>query len=112
MLKLLKEPFNHAIDVFLFFFCIDIDVFFLWIITEVLCGSFYEFNKKSLKFIKSLLLLLLIILFTLINKLKKCIFKKIYITIIIYLPVFLDTGLPRGNVHKRDSGPMWGTIPT
>ena len=24
----------------------------------------------------------------------------------------LDTGLPRGNVHERDSGPMRGAIPT
>ena len=34
----------------------------------------------------------------------------------IYLPAFLDTGLPRGNVHERDSGvdsgPMRGAIPT
>ena len=30
----------------------------------------------------------------------------------IYLSAFLDTGLPRGNVHKRDSGPTWGAIPT
>ena len=34
------------------------------------------------------------------------------IHIIIYLPAFLDTGLPRGNVHERDSGPMRGAIPT
>ena len=26
----------------------------------------------------------------------------------IYLPAFLDTGLPRGNVHERDSDPMRG----
>ena len=25
---------------------------------------------------------------------------------------FLDTGLPRGNVHERDSGPMRGAIHT
>ena len=30
----------------------------------------------------------------------------------IYLPAFLDTGLPRGNVHERDSGPMRGAILT
>ena len=24
----------------------------------------------------------------------------------IYLPTFLDTGLPRGNVHERDSSPI------
>ena len=30
----------------------------------------------------------------------------------IYLPAFLDSGLPRGNVHERDSGPMRGAIPT
>ena len=30
----------------------------------------------------------------------------------IYLPAFLDTGLPRGNVHEQDSGPMRGAIPT
>ena len=31
-----------------------------------------------------------------------------------YLPAFLNTGLglPRGNVHERDSGPMQGAIPT
>ena len=29
----------------------------------------------------------------------------------IYLPAFLDTCLPRGNVHERDSGPMRGAIP-
>ena len=28
------------------------------------------------------------------------------------LPAFLGTGLPRGNVHERDSGPMRGAIPT
>ena len=33
-------------------------------------------------------------------------------TLFIYLPAFLDTGLPRGNVHERDSGPMQGAIPT
>ena len=26
--------------------------------------------------------------------------------IFIYLPAFQDTGLPRGNVHERDSGPI------
>ena len=26
----------------------------------------------------------------------------------VYLPVFLDTGLPKGNVNERDSGPMRG----
>ena len=34
---------------------------------------------------------------------------------IVYLPAFLDTGLtglPRGNVHERDAGPMQGTLPT
>ena len=30
----------------------------------------------------------------------------------IYVPAFLDTGLPRGNVHERESGPMRGAIPT
>ena len=30
----------------------------------------------------------------------------------IYLPTFLDTGLPRGNVHERDSSPMQGAIRT
>ena len=30
----------------------------------------------------------------------------------IYLPAILDTGLPGGNVHERDSGPMQGAIPT
>ena len=31
---------------------------------------------------------------------------------IVNLPAFLDTGLPRGSVHERDSGPMRGAIPT
>ena len=30
----------------------------------------------------------------------------------IYLPAFLDTGLPRGNVRERYSGPMRGAILT
>ena len=30
----------------------------------------------------------------------------------VYLPAFLDTGLPRGIVHERDSGLMQGAIPT
>ena len=30
----------------------------------------------------------------------------------LYLSPFLDTGLPRRNVHERDSGPMRGAIPT
>ena len=30
----------------------------------------------------------------------------------IYSKAFLDTGLPRGNVHERDSGTMRGAIPT
>ena len=30
---------------------------------------------------------------------------------LIYLPAFMDTGLPRGNVHERDSGPVRGAIP-
>ena len=29
----------------------------------------------------------------------------------IYFTSFLDTGLPRGNVHERDSGPMRSAIP-
>ena len=29
----------------------------------------------------------------------------------LILPAFLDTGLPRGNGHKWDSGPMRGAIP-
>ena len=28
------------------------------------------------------------------------------IYLFIYLPTFLDTGLPRGNVHERDSSPI------
>ena len=28
------------------------------------------------------------------------------------LPAFLETGLPRGNVYERDSGPMQDAIPT
>ena len=34
------------------------------------------------------------------------------IYLFIYLPAFLDTGLLKGNVHERDSGPMRGAIPT
>ena len=30
----------------------------------------------------------------------------------IYLPTFLEPGLPRGNVHERDPGPMRGAIRT
>ena len=30
----------------------------------------------------------------------------------IYLPTFLEPGLPRGNVHERDPGPMQGAIRT
>ena len=37
---------------------------------------------------------------------------NINISIFIYLPAFVDTGQPRGNVHERDSGPIRGTIPT
>ena len=32
-------------------------------------------------------------------------------TFLILIPAFLDTGLPRGNVHERDSGPMQGANP-
>ena len=35
----------------------------------------------------------------------------LFIYLFIYLPAFLDTTLPRGNVHERDSGPMRGAIP-
>ena len=35
-----------------------------------------------------------------------------FIYLFNYLLAFLDTGLPRGNVHERDSGPMRGAIPT
>ena len=35
-----------------------------------------------------------------------------FIYLFIYLPAFLDKGLPRGNVHERDLGPMRGAIPT
>ena len=38
--------------------------------------------------------------------------EKFDVKLFIYLPPFLDTGLPRGNVHERDSGPMRGAIPT
>ena len=38
--------------------------------------------------------------------------RFLFIYLFIYLPAFLDTGLPRGNVHERDSGPMQGAIPT
>ena len=57
------------------------------------------------------------------------IYNSLQVTVIIYkkeekegqspqkyyslcLPAFLDTSLPRGNVHERDSGPMQGAIPT
>ena len=36
---------------------------------------------------------------------------SVCLPILAYLPAFLDTGLPRGNVHERDSGPMRGAIP-
>ena len=36
----------------------------------------------------------------------------LFIYLFIYLLAFLDTGLPRGNVHERDSSPMQGAIPT
>ena len=38
--------------------------------------------------------------------------QSIYFLLFIYLLAFLDTGLSRGNVHERDSGPMQGAIPT
>ena len=39
------------------------------------------------------------------------------VLVVIYLFIylftsFMDTGLPRGNLHERDSGPMQGAIPT
>ena len=35
------------------------------------------------------------------------------VLVVIYLfSSFMDTGLPRGNLHERDSGPMQGVIPT
>ena len=36
---------------------------------------------------------------------------SVCLPILAYLPAFLDTCLPRGNVHERDSGPMRGAIP-
>ena len=42
----------------------------------------------------------------------KIIPKILFIYLIIYLPAFLDTGLPRGNVHEWDSHPMGGAIRT
>ena len=42
--------------------------------------------------------------------------KLASVLMFIYLLAFLDTGLPRENVHERhsgvDSGPMRGAIPT
>ena len=38
--------------------------------------------------------------------------EDLFIYLFIYLPAFLDTGLPRGNVRERDSDPMRGAIPT
>ena len=38
-----------------------------------------------------------------------CIYLFIYL--FIYLPASLDTGLPSGNVHEPDLGPMRGAIP-
>ena len=34
------------------------------------------------------------------------------VALFIYLPAFVGTGLPRGNVHERDSGRLQGAIPT
>ena len=43
---------------------------------------------------------------------KKAQHSNIYMfSLPICLPAFLDTDLPRGNVHERDSGPMQGAIP-
>ena len=36
----------------------------------------------------------------------------IQVTQEFFQPAFLDTGLLRGNVHERESGPMRGAIPT
>ena len=36
---------------------------------------------------------------------------SVCLPILACLPAFLDTCLPRGNVHERDSGPMRGAIP-
>ena len=45
--------------------------------------------------------------------LKKAQYSNIYMfSLPICLPAFLDTDLPRANVHERDSGPMQGAIPT
>ena len=43
---------------------------------------------------------------------KILLFCYFIIFIFIYLPAFLDTGLPRVNVHERDSGPLQDAIPT
>ena len=37
---------------------------------------------------------------------------SVVLVLVLVLPAFLDTSLPRGNVHERDSGPMRGAIPT
>ena len=36
--------------------------------------------------------------------------RFLFIDLFIYLPAFLDTGLPRENVHERNSGLMRGAI--
>ena len=53
------------------------------------------------------------ILITEISLEKSSIQQYIYMfSLPICLPAFLDTDLPRANVHERDSGPMQGAIPT
>ena len=46
------------------------------------------------------------------EKSKKSSPKNLVIVLVLVLQAFLDTGLPRGNRHERDSGPMQGAIPT
>ena len=36
----------------------------------------------------------------------------LFIYLFIYLPALLDTGLPGGNEHKQDLGPMRGQVPS
>ena len=38
-------------------------------------------------------------------------YLKLVVPVRFFLTAFLDPGLPRGNVHEGNSGPMRGAIP-
>ena len=38
-------------------------------------------------------------------------YLKLVVPVRFFLPAFLDTGQPRGNVHEGNSGPMRSAIP-